>query len=88
MESNLKISKAKDEQEINATEYRRAIGCLRYLVHTRPDLAFSVGVLSRYMQSPRITRLSYETCFKIRKRNYKHGFVFQEKRIKRRHRLQ
>ncbi|WVZ54430.1 hypothetical protein U9M48_005223 [Paspalum notatum var. saurae] len=37
---------------VNATEYRRVIGGLRYLVHTRPDLAYSVGYLSRFMESP------------------------------------
>lgn len=39
MESNLKISKAEKEKEIDATACRRAIGCLRYLLHTRPDTA-------------------------------------------------
>ncbi|GKA76752.1 reverse transcriptase domain-containing protein [Tanacetum coccineum] len=29
------------------------VGRLRYLLHTRPDLTYSVGVVSRYMQSPR-----------------------------------
>ncbi|XP_013594528.1 PREDICTED: uncharacterized mitochondrial protein AtMg00810-like [Brassica oleracea var. oleracea] len=53
MEANLKISKAEDEQEIDATEFRRIIGCLRYLLHTRPDLCYAVGVLSRYMHNPR-----------------------------------
>ena len=53
MEFGLKLSKALDEAEIDATLYQRRIGCLRYLMHTRPDLAFSVGILSRYMQSPR-----------------------------------
>ncbi|XP_024014905.1 uncharacterized protein LOC112088839 [Eutrema salsugineum] len=51
MEFGLKVSKAHGEPEIYPTNYRRNIGCLRYLLHTRPYLAFSVGVASRYMQS-------------------------------------
>lgn len=53
MEMGLKLSKAETEREIDATRYRRNVGCLRYLLHTRPDFSFYIGVLSRYMQSPR-----------------------------------
>ncbi|KAJ9565985.1 hypothetical protein OSB04_001951 [Centaurea solstitialis] len=53
IEPGLKLTKAADEPEVEATHYRKLVGCLRYLVHTRPDLAYSVGVVSRYMQSPR-----------------------------------
>lgn len=53
MDSSLKLSKAEKEEEIDATNYRKIVGCLRYLLHTRPDLSYAVGVLSRYMQSPR-----------------------------------
>lgn len=53
MDPGLKISKAKQDRSINVSEYRRNIGCLRYLLHTRPDLAYSVGVLSRYTQEPK-----------------------------------
>ena len=28
------------------------VGSLRYLVNTRPDLAYSVGVVSRFMEAP------------------------------------
>nr|GEX21547.1 hypothetical protein [Tanacetum cinerariifolium] len=52
MEPGLKLSKAKDEPEVKATQYRKVVGCLRYLLHTRPDLTYSVSVVSRYMQSP------------------------------------
>ncbi|KAG7588970.1 Zinc finger CCHC-type [Arabidopsis suecica] len=54
MEFGLKLSKAQEEKsEADTTMYHRRIGCLRYLLHTRPDLTFSVGVVSRYMQDPK-----------------------------------
>ncbi|XP_022570911.2 uncharacterized protein LOC106407057 [Brassica napus] len=53
MEFGLKVSKAADEESIDDKDFRRKIGCLRYLLHTRPDLAFSVGLLSRYMHDPK-----------------------------------
>ncbi|CAN6275178.1 unnamed protein product [Urochloa humidicola] len=37
---------------IDTTEYRSLIGSLRYLMNTRPDLAFSVGYLSLFMEDP------------------------------------
>ncbi|XP_052726011.1 secreted RxLR effector protein 161-like [Vigna angularis] len=34
------------------------VGSLRYLCNTRPDLSYSVGVVSRYMECPRISHLN------------------------------
>ncbi|KAK9059144.1 hypothetical protein SSX86_021763 [Deinandra increscens subsp. villosa] len=53
MDPGIKMGKDEKESEVDATKYRRIVGCLRYLLHTRPDLSYSVGVVSRYMQSPR-----------------------------------
>ncbi|XP_019089217.1 PREDICTED: uncharacterized protein LOC109128013 [Camelina sativa] len=53
MDFGVKFSKAQAEKSIDVKEYRRKIGCLRYLIQTRPDLSYSVGVLSRYMHDPK-----------------------------------
>ena len=52
MEERLKLSRDSTTEEVDATQYRRLVGSLRYLAHTRPDLAFSVGYVSRFMQRP------------------------------------
>ena len=38
---------------VDATHYRNIVGSLRYLVNTRPDLAYSDGYVSRFMEAPR-----------------------------------
>ncbi|XP_025825126.1 uncharacterized protein LOC112900477 [Panicum hallii] len=52
MEERLKLSRDSKAKEVDATQYRRLVGSLRYLAHTWPDLAFSVGYVSRFMQRP------------------------------------
>jgi hypothetical protein len=50
MEERLKLSRDSTTEELDATQYQRLMGSLRYLVHARPDLAFSVAYVSRFMQ--------------------------------------
>lgn len=58
MEPKSKLKKQDGEPLVDATEYRRIIGSLRYLVNTRPDLAYSVSVVSRYMDAPTVTHMN------------------------------
>jgi hypothetical protein len=52
MEERLKLSRDNTTEEVDATQYRRLVGSLRYVTHTRPDLPFSVSYVSRFMQRP------------------------------------
>ncbi|XP_066373419.1 uncharacterized mitochondrial protein AtMg00810-like [Miscanthus floridulus] len=53
LDIELKLTKASTAARVDATLYRSIIGGLRYLVHTRPDIAFTVGYISRFMEDPR-----------------------------------
>jgi hypothetical protein len=52
MEAHLKLSKASTAPPVDANKYRSIVGSLRYLVHTRPDITFAVGYMSRFMEHP------------------------------------
>jgi hypothetical protein len=52
MEPRLKLNKESTNPPIDTILYRSLVGSLRYLLHTRPDLAFSVGMVSRHMEKP------------------------------------
>ncbi|GJX71042.1 ribonuclease H-like domain, reverse transcriptase, RNA-dependent DNA polymerase [Tanacetum coccineum] len=53
MDPGTKLIKTEGGELVDAMEYKSLIGRLRYLLHTRPDLSYSVGLLSRFMQEPR-----------------------------------
>ncbi|CAM8989664.1 unnamed protein product [Rhodiola kirilowii] len=52
MEARTKLSKKSSSPPVDKTLYRSIVRSLRYLTHTRPDLAYSVGIVSRYMEFP------------------------------------
>jgi len=52
MEVCLKLLDKSTTPEVDATMYRSLVGSLRYLVHMRPDIAFAVGYVSRFMEKP------------------------------------
>jgi len=49
---NEKLQQVNEEELADARRFRSLVGGLIYLTHTRPDIAFSVGVVSRFMQQP------------------------------------
>ncbi|KAK1564064.1 hypothetical protein QYE76_018262 [Lolium multiflorum] len=58
MEPRLKLSKRSTNPPVDVTLYRSIVGSLRYLVHTRPDISFAVGMVSRFMEAPTTEHLS------------------------------
>ena len=78
MDSAVKLSKSESEKSIDATSYRRNIGCLRYLLHTRPDLSYCVGVLSRYMQDPKESHgAAMKQCLRYLQGTSSYGLTFK-----------
>ena len=53
----LKLSRDNTAEEVDPTYYQRLIGSLRYQVHTRPNLTFVVGYVSRLMERPTMEHL-------------------------------
>lgn len=77
MEHGLQLEKSIEEDNIDATSYRRSVGCLRYLLHTRPDLSYAVGILSRYMQSPKVSHgAAMKHCLRYLKGSASLGLMF------------
>ncbi|XP_074326578.1 secreted RxLR effector protein 161-like [Apium graveolens] len=58
MDFNLQIDADSNGELINSTHYKSLVGGLRYLVYTRPDIAYAVGIVSCYMEKPTVMHLN------------------------------
>ena len=79
MDPNHKLGKAKEEPMVDKRMYQRLIGRLIYLAHTRPDIAYSVTVISQFMHDPREPRL--QAAYRVLnflKGNPKKGILFKK----------
>ncbi|POO01061.1 hypothetical protein TorRG33x02_032440 [Trema orientale] len=51
IEPNLRLQSAKPDELTNRDQFKLLIGKIIYLSHTRPDIAFTVSVVSEFMYS-------------------------------------
>ncbi|XP_019416380.1 PREDICTED: uncharacterized protein LOC109327666 [Lupinus angustifolius] len=52
VEANMKINETSLENHADTTLYRQIVGCLRFICHSRPEITYVVGVISKYMAKP------------------------------------
>lgn len=62
VEQNLRIL-ADSGESVDKGRYQRLVGRLIYLSHTRPDIAYAVSIVSRYMHDPRTSTWMLYTEF-------------------------
>ncbi|KAK2374004.1 hypothetical protein QL285_074999 [Trifolium repens] len=58
MEVNLRLEKNQTEEAVDSTIFKQIVGSLRYLCNSRPDICFAVGLVSRFMESPRRSHMN------------------------------
>jgi hypothetical protein len=76
----LKLSKDITSPRVNATSYRSIGGGLRYLAHTRTNISFAIGYLSRFMEGPREDHLAaIKHLLRYVAGTIKHGLVYPKR---------
>jgi hypothetical protein len=48
--SRVKLEDGGETRLVDNTLYRQLVGILLYLTHSKPDLSYAVGTVSRFMQ--------------------------------------
>ena len=58
MAANAKLTNDPSGEFVDVTLYRSMIGCLLYLIASWSDIAFSVGICSRFQSNPKVSHLN------------------------------
>lgn len=63
MDPTSKLGRKEDSDLVDKGCYQRLVGKLIYLSHTIPDIGFSIGVISQFMNNP--TEKHLEVVYRI-----------------------
>jgi hypothetical protein len=73
------LSKESSNPPVDSTQYRSIMGGLRYLIHTRPDIAHSIGIVSRFMEKPTTEHLAaVKQVLRYAKVTLDHGCTYKK----------
>ena len=79
MVTSPKISKNDDSSEVNQTLYKSMIRKLQYIVHSRPHIALSTGIVSRFSANPRENHLmAMKRIMRYLKRTKEYGLYHKK----------
>ncbi|KAK2440889.1 putative mitochondrial protein [Trifolium repens] len=57
METSSSLNNDDEGKSVNSTHYKQMVGSLRYACNSRPDICHSVWIVSRFMQSPKLSHM-------------------------------
>jgi len=79
IEIGVKLSLISDEKQVDPTLFKQIVGSLRYLCHTRPDIAYGVRFISRYMVKPTTSHMiAAKIVFRYVKGTYNNGIQYSK----------
>jgi len=78
MMTNQKLYMEEGAKLTDKGKYQRLVGKLIYLLHTRPDIAYAVGVVSQFMHQPQINHMeAVRRIVRYLKGTTSYGILFQ-----------
>ncbi|XP_027190520.1 secreted RxLR effector protein 161-like [Cicer arietinum] len=77
MEINAKLEIEIEEKLVDSTLFKQVVGSLRYSCNTRPDICYSLGVVSRFMERPKHSHwLALKRIMRYIQGTIGHGIMF------------
>lgn len=58
IEQNLKLEKHVEEDKVDVTLFKQIVGSLWYVSNNRPGIGFSVELVNRYMDEPKVSHMN------------------------------
>ncbi|XP_076946784.1 secreted RxLR effector protein 161-like [Bidens hawaiensis] len=75
---NHKLHMEEEAELTNKERYQRLVGKLIYLSYTRPDIAYAVGVISKFMHQPQVSHMeAVMRIIRYLKGTVGHGVLFR-----------